>query len=397
MRCTHCGADNPEDSAFCRKCGRRLLTPRPTQVIDFEKLLNDGYASLDAGHTGEALLAAEGILRSDPANTSALALKSLVHERTGDLDQAIDALEQIVALNPDSTPDRRRLLELRARRGYPVYRTQRPVTPAGSPLLAASLTAIVFLVCALAFTLIVFRDRPEQAHAGGLNGQPASTETSRGYAQAPTNTQAPPVPPQANYYRPEPAQQPTTSQPVTVSPGPSSPTGALLPPIVPVLGGGGSANNETSSAGATTQPAETGSAVMPPPPSTDTRPPAPRSIIEVSVTPPGGSGSTPAGPSQDQESLNYLRIAQAQQQQGDYAKATQTYKKALPGARFPGRIYQAIALCHYRLGQLNEAAAAYEQAIQAYDAQARAGHDVNGAQAGIAACRAGLRTVRAGG
>ena len=395
MRCTHCGADNPDDSAFCRKCGRRLLSPRPTQVIDFEKLLNDGYASLDAGHTGEALLAAEGILRSDPANTSALALKSLVHERTGDLDQAIDALEQLVTLNPDSTPDRRRLLELRARRGYPPYRAQRPVAPPASPLLAASLTAIVFLVCALAFTLIVLRDRPEQVHGGEMNGQPASTATPSQYAQAPTTTQ-PTVPP-ANYYRPETGQQPANSQPVTVAPGPSAPTGALLPPIVPMIGSGSSANQEPSSAGTTAQPSETGGSVMPSPPSSDARPPAPRSIIEVSVTPPNSSGAATTGPSQDQESLNYLRIAQAQQQQGDYAKAIQTYKKALPGARFPGRIYQAIALCHYRLGQMNEAAAAYEQAIQAYDAQARAGHDVNGAQAGIAACRAGLRTVRAGG
>jgi hypothetical protein len=396
VRCTHCGADNPDDSAFCRKCGRRLLSPRPTQVIDFEKLLNDGYASLDAGHTGEALLAAEGILRSDPANTSALALKSLVHERTGDLDQAIDALEQLVTLNPDSTPDRRRLLELRARRGYPTYRVQRPVTPTGSPLLAASLTAIVFLVCALAFTLIVFRDRPEQTQAGEMNGRPAATETSREYAQVPTTGQTPGVPP-INHYRPEAAQQPATSQPVTVAPGASAPTGALLPPIVPIIGGEGSANNDTNIAGTTTQPAEPGGAVMPSPPSTDTRPPAPRSIIEVSVTPPSGSGSAPTGPSEDQESLNYLRIAQAQQQQADYAKAIQTYRKALPGARFPGRIYQAIALCHYRLGQMNDAAAAYEKAIQAYDAQARSGYDVNGAQAGIAACRAGLRAVRAGG
>ena len=396
MRCTHCGADNPDDSAFCRKCGRRLLTPRPTQVIDFEKLLNDGYAALDAGHTGEALLAAEGILRSDPANTSALALKSLVHERTGDLDQAIDALEQLVTLNPDSTPDRRRLMELRARRGYPAYRMQPPPQAAGSPLLAASLTAIVFLVCALAFTLLVFRDRPEQVHAGDLNGQPAPTQAPREYAQAPTAVQTPGAPP-ANYYRPDATQQHTTSPPVTVAPGASAPTGALLPPIVPTIAPGVSPSSEQANSQPASQPSEPGTAVMPSPPSGATRPSGPRSIIEVSVTPPSGSDSSPSGPTEDQESLNYLRIAQAQQQQADYAKAIQTYKKALPGARFPGRIYQAIALCHYRLGQLNEAAAAYEQAIQAYDAQARAGHDVGGAQAGIAACRAGLRTVRAGG
>jgi tetratricopeptide (TPR) repeat protein len=390
MRCLHCGADNSEDSIFCKSCGRRA-TPhaQKPEVVDFEKLLTDGYDALHAAKTGPALLAAETILRYDPSNTSALALKALVHERNAEIDLAIDAYEQLVAENPDSTQDRRRLVELKARGGRQRLSTM-PARPDHTPLITAVLTAAIVLIAVVTFTIVILRN--QNARAAAAEETPRDTQV----ASALTGTPAPGYSQNPDAWRyqqqtPAAGQSTPSSQPSSTESSYRSDqrTPAWLPPAEPINIAPEVPAGPTGSGG-TAVTGETGGGepvVMDDSPPPDTT--GPREVIEVSVT--GGRGGGDGGVPRDQQALSLIRIARSEQQQGNYRKAIEAYTKALTGVTHPGSVYQAIALCHYRLGENGPAAEAYRKAIQAYERQVQAGFEPQSARSGIASCQSGLR------
>jgi tetratricopeptide (TPR) repeat protein len=386
MTCTHCNSENSDDSLFCKACGRRLFVKKliSEQIVDVEKLLNDGYFALDAGRTGEALLVVEGILRLDPTNGSAWSLKALVHERSGERDEAIDAYEQVVALNPDSSQDRRRLMELRSAGSAAAANRSKFRGP--SPLLAGMLTVVVLLVFMLGMAAWVMNAQAvkKMADSSQVNGTPAQNPT----AANPNRTA---VPPTANFNNQPSAQPPASNtQPVHRSDQDKS-----LSPVFPLDTSNFSGTAATAQPKGTTK-TDNGSVVLPTSTTASSgnnsakKPDEPKSIIDVHVSD-GQPAKTAAGPSVDQQSLSLLKIARTQQQQGDYRTAIKSYERALGGARFKGYIYQSIGLCYDRLRDAGNATQAYRNAIDQYSRQIADGYDVNGARAGVEVCRSWLK------
>lgn len=390
MRCSNCEIDNSVDSLFCKHCGRRLIVRRPNHEpqLDFEKLINDGYDAVHAGRAGEALLAVEGILRTDPLNTSALALKALVHERNGEIDSAIDTYEQLVALNPESTQDRRRLMELRSRKSHDPEAKR----STASPFLPAIITGGALLVVLLAFMFLVIRNASATKAAGSdepsATGKPPVVASNGG-----TSIQNPAYggySPPATY--PQPVRPPTN----TAVPNGDEPTNVLVPPLNgsnlyvkdPPKEDAGTAENKTSDS------AGDGSVVMPDPNAGTDKPKdnEKKSIIDIKVTKGGGGGGSAVAP--DQASANYFKIGRAEQQQGNYRAAISAYQKALAGPAYKGAIHQAIAICHYRLGDRSAAATSYQQAIDEYSRQIKDNVDAAVARSGLNTCRAGLRACQ---
>lgn len=399
MRCMHCETDNSIDSLFCRHCGRRLLVRRQPDraVVDFEKLINDGYDAVHEGRPAEALLAVEGILRSDPFNTSALALKALVHERTGEVELAIDTYEQLVTLNPESNQDKRRLMELKAHRIVGMNATpHRRRTSSVIPALAAGGALLVGLI---AFTIWIARGPSVNAATDNKTDVGAGSPPTvvQGQAPNPNLQNDSRQQPSYNPYGYQPS--PTVQQPATTSrdPNPESlPTDALVPPLNVSIRDATPTKEKPSE----TVPSNGGSVVMPDkgntapaenggqPSKSDQKP----SIIDIKVT--QGSQKPSTTVTADQESLNYYKIGRAEREQGNYRAAIVAYQKALQGASYRGYIHKDIAICHYRLGDKTAAATAYENAISEYNRQIRDNVDVQGARSGLAVAQSGLRLCR---
>jgi tetratricopeptide (TPR) repeat protein len=126
MYCTQCGAENADDSRFCRFCGHRLHpegekpaageaeTAAPEQVSG---LLARAFELLEAGRLDEAREVCLASLRLSPDSVTGRSLLAAIYERKGDLEAAIRQMERVVEMNPDSVADRNRLEDLRSRAG----------------------------------------------------------------------------------------------------------------------------------------------------------------------------------------------------------------------------------------------------------------------------------------
>ncbi len=112
--CQSCQTKNTTDSRFCNMCGAQLEDAIPdVKPEQISTLLSQGYELIHEEKGTEALFLADAILKIDPENSSALALKAMSHEQRGELDKAVEVYEQIVILNPDSTLDRIKLTQIR--------------------------------------------------------------------------------------------------------------------------------------------------------------------------------------------------------------------------------------------------------------------------------------------
>lgn len=79
-----------------------------------EALMREAVHLYEQNRVDEALLACEGILALDPRHVHALSLKGLIHERRGQIADAIHAYERVLEIDPLSVSERARLEALRA-------------------------------------------------------------------------------------------------------------------------------------------------------------------------------------------------------------------------------------------------------------------------------------------
>jgi tetratricopeptide (TPR) repeat protein len=78
-----------------------------------EQLMREAVSLFEQGRLEEALLACEGALALDETYAPALSLKGLIHERRGQVAEAMAAYERVQAVNPLSVAERARLDALR--------------------------------------------------------------------------------------------------------------------------------------------------------------------------------------------------------------------------------------------------------------------------------------------
>ena len=407
MFCTQCGAHNTDDSRFCHQCGHRLQPERkmppldesvfqldsPEQLQKIQHLLDEALNHEAEGRYQEAILACEGVLVLDPANTSAHSLLGLIYEKQGDLKKAVAEYEKVVALNPNSVADRAKLDELRRRLHLPTSRMPRKES-SPLPLLIGSFVAIGLFVLGLA--ALNYQPRPEQPAP-----QPQATAPQTGYL--PYTWYAPVAP---GYAPPAVPQTPAMPQPAT--PAPERPAERApaatrterlpLPPLPPLS----VAPTQPTTPSQNSRPASNansaasgGSVVMPDVPLTPNAGSQPRErqpVMEITVRPgtPGGGSGVVAPPPPSMESEDLMRVAQQHQLAGRYREAIPFYQKALQGATDKGFIYQQIGLCHQRLGEMDAARNAYQQAIAEYERQIAANQNVERARRGLEAAKQGL-------
>lgn len=411
MFCTQCGAYNTDDSRFCHRCGHRLQPEHKIPTLDesafqldspeqqekIQQLLNDALAHEAEGRWHEAILACEGVLVLDPANTSAHSLLGLIYEKQGELQKAVAEYEKVVALNPDSVADRAKLEELRRRLRMPTPKPHHR-EPNQTPLLIGIFVTVGLFVLGLA--AMNYQERPKPAQP---QTQP-SAQPSAGYT--PYEWYAPTAP---GYVQPTAPQAPSASQPVTPlqeRPGERTSSGVRaerlpLPPLPPLTVAPPSQSatahpqsERPQNNSGSTQPSTGGSVVMPDvplQPGTSGQPAGRQPVMEITVRPGTGGGSgvvAPPPPSMESEDL--MRVAQQHQLAGRYREAIPLYQKALQGATDKGFIYQQIGLCYQRLGELDSARNAYQQAIAEYERQIAANQNVERARRGLEAAKQGL-------
>ncbi len=392
MVCMRCEHPLEEGAHYCSYCGApiehgEVPNWRREQA---ERLLREAMSLNEQGRYEEALLACEGALALEPEMLPALSLKALLHEKRGQIEQAIATYQRVVQLNPLSVSERAKLEALRRQPKIavrPVLSTARPLWLEALPAILAFIGAGVVLVVGLAVVLRLSTPSAPPAQPPSSPSEsaaePAQTAQQPPFVvNAPAESAAPAVPPvMVDPSRLALAPTPETSQP---------PRGAI-PHSAPSASNksepsGKSNGAPTSQNGQTAAPAQ--GDLMP---DVEVRESQQGGVYEIYVHKDESSSgsapsSSPAHPREDP-----LETARRHQMAGNYREAIEAYMQALPTAPSQGEVHQQIAICYLRLGDKANARAHFQQAIQAYQQQIQRGQNVDSAREGIRACEQGLK------
>ena len=417
ISCPKCATSNTLDSAFCRKCGAALPQDLvQAEQVKLEELVALGMTAFSEGKTDEAQAIAENAVISNPNYADAHALKGMVHERKGEYAEALDALETVVALNPDSAIDKIKLNQLRT------TIANRAAKEPESDKKYAWVMGISAAVLVLCVGVLI-------AKYGFNNTPPAGTTDSRLLANNgpqfnPTNTrstadqeqgtvQRPPV--TTNQGSPSEGNRPGAGDVPSVG-GNTSPqvrTGTGLKPYTgpPINAGdtGGSLPPVTVNPGDITNPQVDRQDPRPPvkktenidPPVERKDPPKSKdnpgyiSITDAGTTDPkpsaGGSESIDKG--NGRETL--VRVGDELYNGGDLAGAAKAYERALASGADHGRYNQRLGDIYRRLGQKSEAVAAYERALEVFQSRKAAGKgDPDATQRSIDSCQQAIKVLK---
>ncbi len=346
-----------------------------------ERLTREAIGLYEQGRLEEALLACEGALALDEQYLPALSLKGLIHERRGQLREAIEAYERVQTVNPLSVAERARLEALR-RQSRAIVRPapSRPLWTEILPAVLAFLGAGAILLLGLILVLRWAAPGSEPARIA-LSNEPME---SRPAPPQPTIAPPPAEPPTQNT-PPQPIVPPVMVDPSRVALAPAEtpppPRGEI--PTLPAPQSDDSAKPKPANPPASTKPSDD-SEVMPDVKVEETQ----RGVYEIRVQR-VGEGQTARRTAYRTEN-DPLTQAQNHQRAGNYREAIQAYLQALPNAANPAEIHQQIATCYLRLGDKSNARAHFQQAIAEYERQIQAGRNIETARQGIAACQNGL-------
>ncbi len=346
-----------------------------------EKLMREAIALYEQGRLEEALLACEGALALDEKLVPALSLKGLIHERRGQIQEAIEAYQRVQALNPLSVSERARLEALLRQQRATVRPATRPLWRETLPVIIAFLGAGLVLLIGLAIVLRTSAPAPAPVQAATVSEpEPTPVRPASEPRVPPPPAEAPaPTPP------PQPIVPPVLVDPSRVALAPSEPPAAPRGTI-PTLPAPSTSSAPTSNApkpeAEKPASAPNTSEVMPDVKVEETQ----RGVYRISVR---RVGSAEAAPNRTESDL--LRQARDHQRAGNYREAIQAYLQALPNAPNPAEVHQQIAICYLRLGEKANARAHFLQAIAEYERQIQAGRDEEAARQGIQACQDGLQ------
>ena len=157
MFCSDCGTKNSIDSKYCKECGAKINDGYRTMMLSLDdlraiddqknqdrltKLLDMAFWHNEAGNIDAAVLACEAALAIHPHSTTAHSLLGTLYEKRGNDAKAVEHLQAVVTLNPNSPADAAKLDQLR--RGVHIKAAAPPpvsrwIPPALSGLSAASL------------------------------------------------------------------------------------------------------------------------------------------------------------------------------------------------------------------------------------------------------------------
>ncbi len=414
MYCTKCGAKNEDDHKFCSECGAKLTaTNTQTQeaeaeraqepVIDHEKvgnLLFNAFQQYERGDLDGALESCREALKINPSSTSVHSLLSLIHEKRGEIELAINEVERVLGLNPDSAADQERLEQLR-KKYYSDSDTKSfwetsaeniKKAPRGFLSVVIVFSMAVFLFAAF-YPRTQIPKQPTTREPLAENQQTTVPVQPVQPQQAPQYQQYPQYPqPQFQQYPPQVASAPQPPSPARQEPhdeealphaGSARPVGAAAnPQPFPEI------KIEPSKPKQEQQQTQTAPATP------AAQPPKNVPKINIITTPAKPKPPADTATAQRLASSTYLEQARNAQLSGNYEEAIQNYRRALEGSDNPGPIYQQIAISYQRLGKKEEAIANYQSAIDAYKKQISENKNAEEARRGLAAAEAGLRLLQ---
>ena len=406
LACKHCSTPNSLDSTFCKKCGTAVPADGKREaLLQLDKLVEEGLAALAAGRTVEALAIADSAVATDPTHLGALHLKAAVHERRGEIADALQSAERIVELNPDSELDRIKRNGLRTS----LLNASAPVAPDRRVAFAAAAAAIVLVAC----VGVLLARRPTSQPVASMRPTGPVVDSPVVLTPAPTSEAAPTTP---NASAPEPTEALPSGG---IAPTPVARPSLSLPrnpgftrlPDPTGLDSLGGPIDPTSGIGMAT-PAEK-TTVAPKGPTTPPRrggDPDPRAVrettdpredpgqIDISVTRDAGrrmGGSVRVPETRTNGTAAYTRVGTEKFELGDYAGAATNLEKAVAGGGDPIDLNRRLAQAYGHLGRNSDAAAAYERSrAAAVSALASGKGDRERLQSARDAAEAGLKTVR---
>lgn len=382
LSCRHCGVANTATSKFCSQCGW-AMDPADAQsaLASLAKEVATGQRLFGENRYVEALAVADAVLVSDPDNVPALALKGDCLERSGDLDGALAAYENVVTLKPDSPLDRIRVAQLRRLAAAPSYPTQE--VPNRRASLLAGVAAFVLLTSAgSAIVLANRKDKPVATVTPVENEVNSVPFTLPAPVPTQSKGQSKPADPQS--------QQPATGDPeqpqesldtnrgsTTASNGNSRvatskrvPLGTGLPdanslregftPVTPEVPEKLDTPTKTTATNNDPDPQpvdanDKGKDEKEHAPIIDIRP----SEGEVKTT--GGSQTR-----SENEGTALIRVARQYFLAGEYEKAAKSYEKAIKLGASTASANHRLAQCYLNLRRRPEALGAYQRALMAY-------------------------------
>ncbi len=132
--CSECGARNADHNQLCAQCGAQLATPvdqsekaytgdtdqiPAQQAVSAQDLVAQASEVLAEGHTAEPIELCQRALALQPNYLAALALLGMAHEEAGNLQDALDAYESVLRIDPSRAAERQKasLLKLQILRG----------------------------------------------------------------------------------------------------------------------------------------------------------------------------------------------------------------------------------------------------------------------------------------
>ncbi|AIE83621.1 tetratricopeptide repeat protein [Fimbriimonas ginsengisoli] len=408
VSCKQCQTPNSLDSTFCKRCGTAISDIELQEAqAKLEKLVEEGNTLFNQGRIDEALAVAEAANISNPSSISALSLKTLCHERRGEIAEALECADRLVELNPGSDFDRIRRASLRQKLQTDLYV---PAAPDRRLAAIGGAAAVVLMLCIGAFVAKVGANspprtamnstaspqgvqEPNQLTGTGVqnpsNNPVVGTTGGTGETNSGTSTVTPgSVGPLKNG-----REQQTEATPPTISTenlGLPHSSGPTLPAV-------GSEESSVKPVDPKDLRVETSGPAVPTPTSNNVKtdqndppvdkhigeePPKAKALEDQGVyqinvrpgtsRPPNrtNAGAEPVGVT-GLEAL--VRVGSQQFQLGNYAGAAKSYEQAVRGGGDGVILNRRLAQAYERLGRTSDASDAYRRCISAIDSALASG------------------------
>lgn len=448
VSCKQCNTLNSLDSTFCKRCGTTLeLNDIAEAAEKLTAMIADGNKLFADGRTEEAMMVAETAVANNPSSAAAISLKGMVHERKGQIAEALECFEKVVELNPDSTLDKIKVNDLR---NLLVAQKIEAPKPDRRVAMVAAVAATVLVIAGGAIAAKAM-SKPSTATDSGklvaLNGavDPGVHTFGDILGNSNSNTNTPNNGGQAQTNQGNQGNQANTGQDNGLQGGdqydPNADEGTsnngygtrrpnnrirlqpwnggnyglpevggdggTVAPLQPKVEGpigpytnsqGGNKNPNPGVSGKDPDPKD-----LPPDsgPTTKTTPPKndpdeSPGIIEITTSKGqgnpnrGGGDSAPTG--NGREAL--VQAARSQMMSGDYKGAANSYERALRAGADPSSTYQRLGQCYERMGRNSDAIMAYQRAASSLEAAIGSGSgDKSALQSRLDSCRQAIKVL----
>jgi tetratricopeptide (TPR) repeat protein len=398
ISCKHCQTQNGLDAKFCKNCGQALPDDQLQEAVQkHEQMVSEGYTLFNAGRTEDAMTIALAAVSENPNSSNAQSLLGMCYERTGQLTEALECFERVLAQNPDSALDRIKVTQLRHALTNHLRTDNRKQNRWA---LAASATIVLVII---AFGIFVSSHSTQRAVADNIQPSainPIETKPFPGVVQSvPPATQPVPNSNVVTTPTPSPTPEPELPRAAAKTKEPTDTDNSdAIPPVTPSAPGL-NLNNALS-----VTPEKTNNTVDPQPttetahtPQPDPVPATPKDdpgVIEIQVSHSSHTTERAGEPTGNQLQA-LMKTAREQFLLGRYDSSSRSYEQALRAGGDSAIINQRLGMCYEKTGKSSDAVAAYGRAASAFESALNSGQgDSKRLKSGLDSCRQAIKLLK---